>query len=128
MSLVRPIVVALLLLAWGPAVNRCVLAAAAPQIFSDCCDDSAGGGCDCSQNSCQQCVNVETGLTTSLLHAVKVEPLAKENVWQTRILRLLSERSDLNAQVVDYCYTPPERPLWHFVARTALPVRGPSIS
>jgi hypothetical protein len=127
MSLVRPVVIVLLLLAWGPAVNRCVLAAAAPQIFSDCCDDSAGG-CDCSQNSCQQCVNVETGLATSLLHAVKVEPLVKEDVWQTRILRLLSERSDANAQIVDYCYTPPERPLWHFIVRTALPVRGPSIS
>ena len=97
MSLVRPIVVALLLLAWGQAVNGCVLASAAPQFFSDCCDDSAGTGCDCSQSSCQQCVNVETGLAMSLLHAVKAEPLVKEDVWQTKILRLLSDRSDANA-------------------------------
>jgi hypothetical protein len=130
MSIVRPIVIALLLLAWGPAINRCVLAAAAPQIFSDCCDNSASEeGGKCADGSCPQCLSLEAGLPLSLLQALQVEgPLLKENVWQTRLLRLLTDRPDANAQITELCYTPPERPLWHFVVRTALPVRGPSIS
>jgi hypothetical protein len=129
MSLIRPIVIALLLAAWWPAMNRCVLAAAAPQIFSDCCSDSptdvAGG---CAENSCQKCVNLENGLALSLLHAVKLQaPIVRADAWLTKLQRLLSERADTDVQLTAYCYTPPEQPLWHLVVRTALPVRGPSI-
>jgi hypothetical protein len=129
MSLIRPIVIALLLAAWWPAMNTCVLAAAVPQIFSDCCSDSptdvAGG---CAENSCQKCVNLENGLAISLLHAVKLQaPAVRADAWLTKLQRLLSKRADTDVQLTAYCYTPPEQPLWHLVVRTALPVRGPSI-
>jgi hypothetical protein len=129
MSLIRPIVIALLLAAWWPAMNRCVLAAAVPQIFSDCCSDSptdvAGG---CAENSCQKCVNLENGLALSLLHAVKLQaPIVRDDAWLTKLQRLISERADTDVQLTAYGYTPPEQPLWHLVVRTALPVRGPSI-
>jgi hypothetical protein len=129
MSLIRPIVIALLLAAWWPAMNRCVLAAAVPQIFSDCCSDSptdvAGG---CAENSCQKCVNLENGLALSLLHAVNLQaPIVRDDAWLTKLQRLISERADTDVQLTAYGYTPPEQPLWHLVVRTALPVRGPSI-
>jgi hypothetical protein len=129
MSLIRPIVIALLLAAWWPAMNRCVLAAAVPQIFSDCCSDSptdvAGG---CAEKSCQKCVNLENGLALSLLHAVKLQaPIVRDDAWLTKLQRLISERADTDVQLTAYGYTPPEQPLWHLVVRTALPVRGPSI-
>ena len=90
MALARSIILGLLLLAWGPAVNGCMLAAAAPQIFSDCCDDSAAtGDGNCSEGSCLQCVNLESGLATSLLPTLQFsEPVAREHVWQTKLLRL----------------------------------------
>lgn len=130
MLLIRPVVIAILLVAWWPATNVCVLAAAAPQIFSDCCEnsstDTAGG---CPEGSCPTCVNLENGLAMSLLYAVKLNaPAGRHEAWLTQLQRFLSEQARVGVQLTKYCHTPAEQPLWQFIVRTALPVRGPSIA
>lgn len=129
MSFVRPIFIAILLVAWWPAVNGCALASALPQIFSDCCDNSPSDADGCSENSCQKCVNLETGLAMSLLHAVKLQPPPlRVDAWLINLQRLLSDQADVDMLLPACWHAPPERSLWQFIVRTALPVRGPSLA
>jgi len=127
MARVWPIIAALLLLGWTPAVQGCALAAAFPAQFSDpCCDEDAPATPDVSQ--CQHCVVLETGVALSSLQPLTLAvPVQRVDEWMTECLTRLAKLSAAEVTPIDEWSPPPERvPLWHFVARTALPVRGPS--
>lgn len=97
-----------------------------PAEFSDpCCEADAPAAPDLS--SCQHCVVLETGFALSSLQPLMLAvPARRVDEWLTECLALLAK---LGAETtpMEECSPPPEQvPLWHFVARTALPVRGPS--
>lgn len=127
MARLWPIIAAILLLGWTPAVNACALAAAFPAEFSDpCCDEGAPATPDA--NSCQHCAVLETGFALSSLQTLTLAvPAQRVDEWLTECLALLAKLSAAETTPLEECSPPPEHvPLWHFVARTALPVRGPS--
>lgn len=131
MSFIRPIIAGILLVVWMPSVNACALATAFPESFSDCCDDSPapevpiGSDVGC----CSDCTTLESGLSISVAQPLNVVPLSqREDVWLTKLLVLLSARTEMLLLPLEFCSRPPEPALWQFIVCTALPVRGPSIA
>lgn len=127
MPRLRIIVLALLLVAWLPAANACLLAVVFPQQFEEPCDDCGLGGTT-GDASCSECATLETGFCLSHLQPFAVTaPVLRADEWLTALLLVVrmpvAEKAPPDAET-----SPPlERSLWHFVARTALPVRGPSL-
>jgi hypothetical protein len=121
MPFVRIIFAALLLMAWLPAANSCLLAAQFPNQIQDCCAEEGDAGCD-------SCTTLESGFQLSLLQAFLLPaPAATEIICLGELLRALAAEvtDDVPASALE---SPPEvQSLWEFVARTALPVRGPSL-
>ena len=110
-------------------MNGCALAAAFPAEFSDsCCDDDEDAPASSDVSSCQHCVVLETGVALSGLQPLTLmAPVQRVDEWMTEHLAFLAKLSADETDRIEECSPPPERvPLWHFVARTALPVRGPS--
>jgi hypothetical protein len=131
MSFIRPIIAGILLVVWMPSVNACALATAFPQSFNDCCDDSTAPDAPIGSDSgcCSDCATLEGGLSISAIQPLNVSPLSqREDVWLTKIMLLLSARAEMRLLPLEFCSSPPQRPLWQFIVETALPVRGPSIS
>ena len=125
MPFVRTLIAALLFLAWMPATNSCLLAAAFPESIPDCCGNEGGG----DSSTCAQCVTLENGFQRSLLQPLTLDtPTVVEDAWLSEIMRAMQrEVSDEPLRAVREA-PPPSLRLWTFVVRTALPVRGPSLA
>jgi hypothetical protein len=130
MRLVRLIFALLLAAAFPLAANECLLAASFPSHVADCCDHgSAPTGNVPEGSDCANCLIMDSGanpVTAQIFAAGATE-------WREDVL--LSDRVRLALAVVEngtpvlMPESPPEeRPLWHLVARTASPVRGPSFA
>lgn len=126
MSSLRVIVTVLLLLAWLPATNACFLASAFPDQMAECCSSEQGGvvkGID-GNNGCETCVLPENGSQESAHFTfVLSEPFFSEIEHLSRLLWTFAAETALEQPQRS---AEPQQALWHFVLRTALPVRGPS--
>lgn len=127
----RALIAALLLAGWLPALNWCALAAAFPGTLVDCCaqvaapDQSPGG----AEDDCETCATLENGFSpASLQPATLAAPTLLEEAWLTESLRALATPVDVMPPVFGAHSPPPAAGLWHFLARTAAPVRGPSLA
>lgn len=129
MPFLRALIAAVLFMAWMPATNACALAGFLPGQVEDCCEhdqNTDSSGCD-GVKSCATCVALENGVQRDLLQPFSLpSPTFAE-------LELLSQFFEsVAADVVDELppvrsdHPPLQAPLWHFVSRTAVPVRGPS--
>lgn len=127
MSLLRLIIIALLLVVWLPTGNACTLAAVFPENFSDCCDQNEATESSCS--SCAECATLEKAVAAFPLQPFAPRVLQqREDEWLTRLMLLLSARAEIRLPLIEFCSSPPERPLWQLIVSTALPVRGPSVA
>jgi hypothetical protein len=129
MPFLRTFFLALLLVAWIPATNACALAAAFPEAFQSCPEaegamQESSAPCD---SACQECVSFEGGFPPSLAQVSAMPAPQFEDLWLTRLLALLALRP-VDESVPPAESPPREIPLWHLVARTALPVRGPAFA
>ncbi len=117
----------LLFVAWFPAANACTLAAVFPQTFTVCCEGDEGPGMPC-ESSCAGCVALENGFSLALLHPFLAPiPVRFEDAGLMRLFASLAAARVEQQAPAESTLSPPEPPLWQFVARTALPVRGPSL-
>ncbi|MGB8169551.1 MAG: hypothetical protein WCF18_18770 [Chthoniobacteraceae bacterium] len=128
MPFVRIIFAALLVMAWLPVANSCLLAAQFPNQIQDCC---AGEGTPVgdSDAGCDSCTTLESGFPLSLLQAfILSAPAAAEATRLGELFRVLAAEvtDDVPASALES--PPAAQSLWEFVARTALPVRGPSLA
>ena len=127
MRFFRPIIAMLLVLAWVPATNSCALAAMFPQSFAHCADEDgdASKGVPCS-SGCAKCVTLENGSDLSALQAITVD--APDWTEVSEWLRFALTLVEQEPQEVFPGLSPDERPPWQVIARTAPPVRGPSLA
>ena len=127
----RAILTALALLVWFPASGHCVLMAAlSPEPLEDCCDEAPGSGDTSLPDgcSCTKCVTLETGVNSAVFQVLMAaSPMWRVDETLTLVLAA-SMRSEMGS--VGPFAEPPRRSVaeWIFVARTALPVRAPSIA
>ena len=125
MSFVRTLIAALLFLAWMPATNSCLVAAAFPEKISDSCPDEG----DAAGSTCDKCAALENGFQLSLLQPITLDaPAFAEIAWLSAMLRAAMREVSVEPLPTAITESPPARQLWTFVARTALPVRGPSLA
>lgn len=130
MTIVRTIIAALLVLAWLPATNSCLIAATFSDKVEDCCNPDEGQGDDGSggTNSCDRCITMENGFPLTLLDLSALPaPLLFEIESLGDLLRALAAEVSLEIPPAYREAPPPVRALLHFVLRTAQPVRGPSV-
>lgn len=131
MSFLRSIIAAVLLLGWLPAVNGCILASAFPSVIGDPCSQPCGGESSglAGTNSCADCSTLEKGLSLSSLTPIAVPiPDRRVDGWLTDLLIALAAKATSAGSVIEHSFIPPEPPLWQLISRTALPVRGPSLT
>lgn len=131
MSLVRTIFAVLLVLTWFPSSNACLLASAIPGEKSGCCEheeEKQEGGCD-ESGTCAKCAPLENGCRLASLEPyVAPVPWFTESEWLTELLRKRTEEIPKElSMAMGNSPPPPQQALWNYVARTALPVRGPSL-
>ena len=125
MPFVRILISALLFLAWMPATNSCLLAAALPECIPDCCANEGGD----DSATCDKCAALENGFQLSLLQPITLDtPAFVEFAWLSEILRVMAREVSDEPLPAAVDGSPPAMRLWTFVARTALPVRGPSLA
>jgi hypothetical protein len=125
MSVARSLFAALLLMGWLFATNTCLLAASGWVKMEHCCEDEGSGPVE---TNCAQCVTLQSGLhLESALHA-ELPPPVQLVCWELQALLagLNVPRVSL-LSVAESVGPPGSIKLWHFVARTALPVRAPSL-
>jgi hypothetical protein len=121
----RLIITALALLAWLPATGHCLIAATLP--VPDVCCDHADDSAPAAPADCDQCLTLESGNPAPALAPVAPFPAFAEDAWLISLLR-----EHLAAAALSPVFAPPDGrdlgpPRWMFVARTAVPVRGPSL-
>ena len=128
MRVLRPIIAALLFLAWLPAVNACTLETVFPQAVAyPCCEMESSA--PTPSDSCARCSALENGLALSALAAPAVPAHdLHADTWLTDLLAALAERTANKPLLFEHSSTPPQPSLWQFVSRTALPARGPSLA
>lgn len=124
MLAVRTFIAALLFLAWLPATNSCLLAAAYPEKISDCCGEESGA----SGTTCDKCATLENGCQRSQLQPLTVEtPVFVEIFSLSEILSEMARAVSDEPPPAEVGDSPLLR-LWTFVVSTALPVRAPSLA
>ena len=127
MSALRRSFAALLFLVWLPAVNVCALADAFPPGAPDpCCETESSS--PVPTDSCSDCTTLENGFRLSaplpFVPTLNQEP----DAWLTNLLAATAAAAANKPLPFQDSAGPPEPPLWHFVARTAAPARGPSVA
>ncbi len=128
MRLLRVIFALLLASAFPLAANECLLAATFPAQIEDCCGGHAapvetGAG----ESNCATCTVMETGVNPAAAPTFAAGAVEwREEVLLSEHLRMAQVSVENESPVVVPEGPPEVRPLWSFVVRTALPVRGPS--
>jgi len=128
MSLLRSSILALLLIGWLPTTNSCIIAAAFPTAFADCCTSGDASGSD--DGCCTSCAQFESGVLASTPQPVVVPsiPLRHDDAWLERLLSRLSAESEREWTRTDFSYSPPELlTTWQFSLRAAPAPRAPSL-
>lgn len=128
MRFLRPIVAALLFLAWLPAVNACALETVFPQAVAYfCCEMESS--VPTPSDSCARCSALENGLSLSSLAALAIPTQdLRPDAWLTDLLAALTAKTAHKPLLFEHSSSPPQPSLWQFVSRTALPARGPSLA
>ena len=99
----------------------------APEPTADCCEHEAPASGHGGEAVCAQCVVLESGVDRVAPPLIAVS--APAVVWDDTLfaaLALLARQADA-APELDTSPSAALSPIWQFVARTALPVRGPSL-
>jgi hypothetical protein len=93
---------------------------------TECCCEGDAGAEKQPEPSCEHCVTLQTGANPTHVARIAVEmPLLVEDVIGSAVLNVsLAKPAGLSVWRVE---SPTESPpIWHLVARTSVPVRGPS--
>jgi hypothetical protein len=135
MPLLRSILSALLLLSCLSGASQCLLAGAmereeAGKTEMPCCpaERTAPGVPAPAEGCCMKCVTLESGVNLDSLRVLSVAmPVFVVDEAFSKVLEELN-RQAVAAPVGEVEASPPRLlPVWQLVARTALPVRGPSL-
>lgn len=127
MTFLRAIAAALLVLGCAAFSQMCLIASMAPEWTADCCEHEEPARGDAGEPVCAQCIVLESGVDRVAPPLIAVS--APAVVWEDRLALVLARLARQAEAVPELDTSPPEvlSPIWHFVARTALPVRGPSL-
>ena len=126
---VRTFTALLLALLWVPAMNSSAVAWIFPELGLHCCheDDDPDQSDDMS---CDKFTTLQNGFQIQHLQMLKLAPalfVPLEPAWMPDLIRALATEAADKPPLASWKSPPPERTLWHFIARTTLPVRGPSL-
>ena len=112
---------------WLAQMAHCDSNRALEQTFRACCDNTEREAHSCCSGSCKSIESREDNTEEKKRVAFVPQPNVLNQPDATLIASILSQNENQRADaVVD---TEPRYPkIWHFVTRTALPVRAPSVA
>lgn len=122
----RAILVLLIVLGCAAFSQTCLITNLASAQLVDCCEHELPSS-DSGSSACAQCVTLESGVDRVAPNVVSLTaPTLITDVLLSAVMALVVDQAE-HQPVLDTSAPADFSPLWHFVARTALPVRGPSL-
>ncbi|MBS0657799.1 MAG: hypothetical protein JSR82_06060 [Verrucomicrobia bacterium] len=124
-SVIRALLVALIALGCATFSQACLIANLSFGPGLDCCQGAEKS--DTCGSDCAACATLESGVDRTSPPAV--ETPAPHVAWDPAIALTLAQAArEAEVVLVDDLSAPASPPpIWHFVVRTAVPVRGPSL-
>jgi hypothetical protein len=123
----RAIAAALIVLGCAAFSQMCLITSMVPEPTVDCCQQDEPVSGEPGKPECAECVTLENGVDRIAPQRIALSaPVA---VWDDTLfaaLALLARHAEA-APALDTSPPVALSPIWHFVARTSLPVRGPSL-